>query len=613
MKPVENPSDITNSLRSGIVLDMTKTTLNRIPFNYKLRSGDQVNANQVSFDRNTYYYILNMADAYHIREPRNELMAETRPAFGGMPALPEERQLYLHAQIYSGTAYGRSRDSFTYPAFRFEEIRENPRLVGSLLTYHRVARSGDLPVSDLMFTTNPRQGLVNPYLSGARFQTGPHYETIFRSGTSLAQLAMETTFTGRQAFYGASHSVATGRSHLAFFDVPRGPTLSLGALQHCDIATTAFTSANQIGNSWASAYIPSATAAKLERRTSTNEPITPRGLAVYDYSYLANEALFDGFFFSGATPVFAPRSGASGSPKVWEEPQLTEVEPVTEVLGRFFENPSENPLRNPRLTPYRHGLTELQLGQRLAGPARCARLASHLMVEGGFNVNSTSVEAWKAMLASLRGIEPGSANATPQSRFRHLLGGLPLDMRENDIWAGFRSLDDAQLGELAERIVDEVRARGPFLSLGEFVNRQVTRDRSTGLSGAIQAAIDKTSINNDASQDRFDPSGYPNPENLPNPDTGTNLPGWLNQADVLTPLAPFLTVRSDTFVIRSLGEARDGAGNVAARVRLEAVVQRVPEFVDPADQPEVGLDELKSETNQGFGRRFRLLAIRELP
>ena len=577
MKPSENASDLTDSLKSGIVLDMTKSINGGDNFSYKLKTGDRVNANTVSFDRGTYYYIVNMADAYHIKSPRNELMAETRPAGNGLPTLREERSLYLHSQIHSGTAFGKGNDQLSYPAFRFEEIKESPKLVGSLLTYHRVAQSSTLPLSDLMYTTNPRQGMVNPYLSGAKFQTGPHYETLFRGGTSLAQLAMETTFAGEQAFYGPSHSAASGLAHLAFFDVPRGPTLSLGALQH-----------------------------------SGGEPITPDGFAVYDASYLGNEALFDGYFFSGATPTFNSHSSSDGSPAVWDEDQMSESESVTAVLDRFFEDPVGSPLRNPRMTPYRSGIPERELDRRLNSPARCVRLASHLLVEGGFNVNSTSVEAWKAMLCSLRGAGPGSSDTTPQSRFRHIFEEAPLAMQENDTWSGFRSLNDDQIEELAGQIVEEVRNRGPFLSLGEFVNRQVTRNRINGGAGVIQSAIDATSLNDSARQARFNRNLFPNPENIVDPDTGTNLPGWLSQADVLTPLAPYLAARSDTFVIRSLGEARDEGGRLLARVRLEAVVQRVPEFLNPGDEPETRIDELDKEENRRFGRRFRLVACREI-
>ena len=70
-------------------------------------------------------------------------------------------------------------------------------------------------------------------------------------------------------------------------------------------------------------------------------------------------------------------------------------------------------------------------------------------------------------------------------------------------------------------------------------------------------------------------------------------------------LAPYISPRSDTFVIRSLGEARDTKGEVVNSVRLEAVVQRVPDWVDPVDDKTTALAELKSEVNKTFGRRSR--------
>ena len=48
------------------------------------------------------------------------------------------------------------------------------------------------------------------------------------------------------------------------------------------------------------------------------------------------------------------------------------------------------------------------------------------------------------------------------------------------------------------------------------------------------------------------------PDNLlavENVATAANKPGWLMQSDVLSPLAPVTSVRSDTFVIRVMGES----------------------------------------------------------
>lgn len=61
------------------------------------------------------------------------------------------------------------------------------------------------------------------------------------------------------------------------------------------------------------------------------------------------------------------------------------------------------------------------------------------------------------------------------------------------------------------------------------------------------------------------------------------MPGWVRQADILLPLAPILTARDDTFVVRSYGDARDATGKVTARAYCEAVVRRTPNFCDSAD------------------------------
>lgn len=618
MRPVASASDMTSTLKGGIVLNMLKSIGGTSNFNYRLKPGDFVNSTNVEFDRSTYYYVVNMADSYQIKNRNAELMAESRSAYGALPALNEERNLYLYAQVHSHRASGKGNDAFTYPRFRFEEINENPRMVGSMLTYHRVAQSSRLPLSDLMFTTNPRQPFINQYLSGvnsggaAQFQTAPHYESLMQGGTSLSQLAMETTSDGRKAFYGPSHSASSGRPNLAFFEVPQTPLLSLGAFQHCDLSATAFGCPSQVGNSWASPYLSAQSVARSATTAPNGESITPNGLSIYDHSYLANEALFDGYFFSGAAPEIGSPSSANGSPAVWDTPQVTETTKTIEVLDRFFKDPVNNPLRNPRMVPHRPGLTPERLKAILDSPARCTLLAAYLMVEGGFNINSTSEEAWTAVLASLRGADPADSDKTPMSRFRHILTRAPISMAENDPWSGFRTLTDTELRQLAKNLIEEVRLRGPFLSLGEFVNRRISNERAMNLAGALQNAIDKSGLNKKFRYATFNTAAYPFKENLTDPNTGTNTPGWLSQADVLNALSPYITPRSDTFTIRALGEARNANGEVIQSVRLEAVVQRVPEFIDPVDRADTAIASLTSKANQQFGRRFQVVSIREI-
>ena len=100
-----------------------------------------------------------------------------------------------------------------------------------------------------------------------------------QGGSSLAQLAMETTSDGKKAFYGPSHSAATGRSNLAFFEIPRSPTLSLASFQHCDLTATAFGCASQIANSWASPYLSAQRVARTATYAPSNESIGPAGSA----------------------------------------------------------------------------------------------------------------------------------------------------------------------------------------------------------------------------------------------------------------------------------------------------------------------------------------------
>jgi hypothetical protein len=422
---------------------------------------------------------------------------------------------------------------------------------------------------------------------------------------------METTPDGKKAYYGASHSVSSGRSNLAFFEIPRSPTLSLGSFQHCDISSTAFAVASQIANSWASPYLPATSVSKRVTNAPGGEAISPL-LAVFDHSYLANEALFDSTYLSGAAPSFGSRKSATGSTDIWNSDQITESKSTTDLLKDFFANPAANPLRNPRMFPYTGAMGPEAVKARIDSPARCVRLAAHLMIEGGFNINSTSEEAWTAVLASLRGAKPASGDKTAQSRFRHILTGAPANMAENDPWSGFRTLSDSDLKALAKAIVAEVKTRGPFLSLGEFVNRRVSGDRGMNLAGAIQTAIDNAGLNKGFSYGSFATGLYPNPENIPNPNTGTNTPGWLSQADVLHALAPCIAARSDTFTIRAIGEAKTPDGRVLATVQLEAVVQRVPDWIDPQDLPETSIADLKSTANKNFGRRFQVISVREL-
>jgi hypothetical protein len=73
------------------------------------------------------------------------------------------------------------------------------------------------------------------------------------------------------------------------------------------------------------------------------------------------------------------------------------------------------------------------------------------------------------------------------------------------------------------------------------------------------------------------------PDNLlavENVATAANKPGWLMQADVLSPLVPVTSARSDTFVIRVMGETPATEDQpFSSRAWIELTVQRTPDYV----------------------------------
>ena len=357
--------------------------------------------------------------------------------------------------------------------------------------------------------------------------------------------------------------------------------------------------------------------------------------ALLDHSFLANHALYDRFYFS----TFA-RLGTTRADTVFEQ----------------FMNGTA-PLALQAFEPYLpNGKTIASAKEELYSgvvptPTAYRNAAEYQMIRGPFNVNSTSVQAWKAVLASMKqsevstlwartsALEPRTSTGTPitamslpngASTRSGLVTPANIDnVRTND-WNGYREVTDDELETLAQKIVDEVRDRGPFLSLSEFVNRQIGPSGTRTLKGALEAAIEKAEINeklNAVSPDTFlsqvpitatdvsDPKlyNYKTPEaTTGNPAAGA--PGWVNQGDLLRILEPAATVRGDTFVIRTFGEAQDASGRVIASAYAEAVVQRMPEYVDPADRPSLNVhsDPAAKPANKTFGRRFNVASFRWL-
>jgi len=426
---------------------------------------------------------------------------------------------------------------------------------------------------------------------------------------------------GDNAFVGYSDASGAAITRAALFHLPRSPLeiRSIGDLMHARLSTAKSatdalsywkwgntSSAYAIGNSQASPYLqPDQTFRDTWPDFDSPESGPP---VYYDLSWQLNNALWDDYFFSA----------------------------LPEQADRTFPNVSDN----SRIVS--------TTGYESAALDSTADAASELMIDGAFNINSTSIAAWESVLGAFLGSEVDATNSTSQAFtdaspwLRHRfpqsfevdpnLGTLPED---SSAYSGFRALTRNEIGNLAEAIVEQVKLRGPFASLAEFVNRSpvptshqqrtISDPASWQAKGALQAAIDNSGIN-DAFFDDASSNDYSveNPTNLYqdniissrhfrefNRDAmggslAANIPGYLSQADLLSKLGSVLTVRSDTFKIRVYGEAKNALGNESTEVWCEAIIQRIPEKVDPNENVTDG------DPANGFGRRFVIKSFRWL-
>lgn len=367
--------------------------------------------------------------------------------------------------------------------------------------------------------------------------------------------------------------------------------------------------AKAIGNSFASPFIPPA---------KIYEPFSsPNGGT--DHSYMVNSALWDSWFLSGIVDGRGAGSNPFQTDARSPRAQFNDLAKGSGLLRnrRFVFHPSSSPDL---------AVQELFNGETFK-PSAINDLTKYLLIDGAFNVNSTSVTAWKALLTSLRNQEL-IVNGGGRKSFGNPYGTLGYAQNDSssDDWTGLRDLSDTEIGALADAMVAEVRARGPFLSMGDFINRRPnSSDSAQQALGALQAAIDRAGLNS-----RFTPGarglvasdfgtlpgrGVITAE--PAPARSAGSAGHLTQARLLTALGPQIAVRSDTFVIRTYGDARAASGKVLSRAWCEVVVQRTPQYVDSNDRPEAAdgwpasSDKLTT-TNSRFGRRMEVRSFRWL-
>jgi len=253
------------------------------------------------------------------------------------------------------------------------------------------------------------------------------------------------------------------------------------------------------------------------RSTDSGMQLSHQNITI-DHSFYLNRSLLDGYFLSGYN---AQPTATSDNPEIGAR--------FTPFVYSLSDSEKQG---NPRLISYyRDGQwSETEYGSSTGltnKQGRYQSLAGDLLVDGVFNINSTSVDAWIAQLSSLRGqgMErasgadvPVSSNETPVVRFLN-------EPDNSNSWNTLRKLSDEEISDLAKSMVKQVKLRGPFLSFSDFVNRRLapgpqdpgkskgsfvnfmehelsdwkryaeTRDTVTGLRGAVQSAIANAGLN----------------------------------------------------------------------------------------------------------------------
>lgn len=413
------------------------------------------------------------------------------------------------------------------------------------------------------------------------------------------------------------------------FELPRSPLLSLGQLQHLQLSGQR---PFMIGNPWGST------------EALNNVPLGE---------------LFDRFYFSGLVDGVVPSTTTTGD--------------------LILPNPLLKPLRKPDrskvtiddVRTLMSPPTTTDADGNVVPTVPASSFSSKFFLQGGtFNLNSVNVAAWAAVLRSVRfpapqsftyldaqaatGTADDSAVATLQSTdaqfFRFSQSAQETykaeagaaDPNETSpanthlFRRGMRTLTASEVAALAAKIVELVGVKqaaadpagGPFRSLDEFLAPStlfagVDADGNPlAPRSLLEAAIADAGINANIAE--FSSQ-------------------WLTQADVMTALAPVLFPRSDTFIIRTYGEAvnpmklpigyRPGdtmpSDAIEGRAWCEAIVQRVPEYladaanIPPETDPAVfgtpsDPDDPTSAPTQAYqlnathGRRFKVISFRWL-
>ena len=426
------------------------------------------------------------------------------------------------------------------------------------------------------------------------------------------------------SFFGESFDSSSGASRITLYDIPRHPIVSLGDFKNLSFTWYEDAPARPIGASWPIATLSDLSTTYIRSNNTSGSYDLGAGC---DTSYYYNDALFDSYFFSGIPSKERDddnslREQTYPYDQAFTQDYIDAQKPLGNTRISYYQAPALNSLRDP---------TDIVSDTASHG---FEKAAAHLMIDAPFNINSTSPEAWQAILSGFRAQSITGANETHDSKESYGGTGSPFvdnfipSGGDDKLYSGYRRIDDSQIATLSRELTNEIRNRGIAKSLGSFLNRTPESDIDEAKRmSRIDRAIQLAGLNQNqkiATSTTDEKKVHPRPElivqgvdaahvfakNLTT-ETGAGLPGYLKQQDILRPLAPIMTTRGDTFTVRTYGESVDPiTGEVNGRAWCEAVLQRVPDYVDDlTDAWEVPAN---GTINKKFGRRLKVIQFRWL-
>ena len=323
--------------------------------------------------------------------------------------------------------------------------------------------------------------------------TSPSYRLTVRSANTWPEAFEPGDGAAQMALGGASNSSGLGgRTKAVFSELPMMPPTSLAQYAHANFGMRDQDPLYCIGSSFASPNLP------LDK--VVNYRVAQNWTDV-DRAYLANLAIWDRYFLSSISPEPTPPAAADsvvtvdtfgGSAPPWSGNASPRT--LVKVIDDFVDGTT--PLLNPRMRIW-EGRNRTIFSATTATRKDVAvklsdykQAAAQLVIDGAFNVNSTSVDAWTAVLGGTKQLANGgdTANtpaATRNTRFPRAtrtdaaaLSDPRAAWTADKSWTGFASLDDAQLRLLARAIVDEIRYRTQFY-VRTPVDRQLKKGGTT--------------------------------------------------------------------------------------------------------------------------------------